>query len=357
MEQAKVFFIKAQNYRDKVALAHKFKILIKQADLCAEIKKGELAAIKVTVGEKGNTGFVPPEVIKVLADKIKSLGAKPFVTDSNVLYHGRRSNSVDHRMLAYEHGFTIERLGCPFIVADGLLGENSKKITINKKYFKDVAIAGIVPYVNHLIGVSHFTGHMLANFGGTIKNLGMGLASRAGKLQQHSSVKPRVIEKNCTFCKHCIKECPAGAIIERKDKSFIKEEVCIGCGGCLVACKFAAVEISWSEHAPVLAGKMAEYALGAIIGIKNKIFINFAMHITKECDCMAGDDEDICESVGILASKDPVALDRATIDLIYKNKKGDFFKELHPAGCGYLDQLTHAENIGLGTMDYEIAEL
>ena len=208
MSKSIVYFQEIKNGKDPLQVKARFKDLIKHSGLCTDFQKGDIIPIKMHMGEKGNTGHVNPVVIKGLVDKLKSKASKPFITDTNVLYHGLRSNTIDHLMLAYEHGFSLEKLGCPVIIADGLNGENAKNVTINKKHFDTVHIAKPFLRVESLISVAHVTAHMLTGFAASIKNVGMGCASRSGKLRQHSNIKPHIKKNACILCGKCIENCP-----------------------------------------------------------------------------------------------------------------------------------------------------
>jgi len=357
MAKSTVYFQEVDNARDTVQLGAKFKNLINKSKLCENFRKAELIPIKLHMGEKGNTGHVDARVVKVLIDKLKSKAVKPFVVETNVLYQGRRVNAVDHMMLASEHGFDINTLGAPVFITDGLHGENSMEVKIDKKHFQSVSIARPVMYFDTIISIAHVTGHMLTGFAASIKNIGMGLASRAGKLRQHSNIKPHINPKNCTLCKRCIKHCPVSAIIEKDGKAFIQKEVCIGCGDCITACKFNAIPEDWGEDAKIVSEKMAESAYGALQGVKTRIFFNFAVKITKNCDCMAKDEPKIVKDMGIFASSDPVACDKAAADMAMSNAGGDIFKKVFPQADFCMHQLEYAQEIGLGTIGYELLKI
>lgn len=352
-----VFLVKIKNRKEIEKVKSSFKRLLKESQAVAGINKKEFVGIKLTFGEKDNAGFVAPALIKILVDEIKDRSARPFLTDSNVIYEGKRMNAVDHLTTAYQHGFTIENTGAPLIIADGLIGENTQKIKIEGLNLKSVSLPPLVTRLDNLIGVAHPTGHIFATYGGAIKNIAMGLASRAGKQIQHSKVKPEVIEKKCNFCRRCLKICPVQAIIEKKGCAFIRKEVCLGCGECISACPYDSIEVQWNEDMEIFGQRMVEYCYGILSLIKNKFFINFALHITKNCDCLAKDEPDIVKDIGILASGDIVALDKATVDLIEQNGGKDILTKLHPQRLDYKKQLFYAEEIGLGNQSYRLVEI
>ncbi|MCP4650565.1 MAG: DUF362 domain-containing protein [PVC group bacterium] len=354
MSKSIVYFQEATNGKDAVQIKSKFKNLIKKSGLCDEFKKGEIIPVKVHMGEKGNTGYVAPEVVKAMVDKLKSKAAKPFVTDTNVLYSGLRANTVDHLMLASEHGFDINSLGCPVVIADGLLGENAENVFIYKKHFEHVNIARPFLRVENFISIAHVTSHMLTSFAASVKNVGMGCASRAGKLKQHSNIKPKVKPLKCVLCGQCAKYCPADAIIEKNSKAFIQPDICIGCAECIAACKFSAIIDDYGENVKVLVEKMVEYAHGVLLHVKHRAFFNFAINITKNCDCMAKSEPSIVNDIGIFASVDPVACDKAVVDMVLSRLEDDVFQKEWPQASNAMDQLNYAAEIGLGNLDYEL---
>ncbi|PIU41453.1 MAG: 4Fe-4S ferredoxin [Candidatus Omnitrophica bacterium CG07_land_8_20_14_0_80_42_15] len=351
----KVYFVKAAKSDGKSEIIKKIEGLLEASDCFDFIKKGDIVAVKVTFGEKGNEYYVGPEYVKVVLNKIKKLGGKPFLTDANVLYKGERTNAVDHLNLAREHGFL--RCDVPVIIADGLFSKNYKKIAIDKKHFKTVNIARDVVDSDCIVSISHFKGHMQTGFGAALKNIGMGLASRSGKQMQHSHVKPEVRENKCVLCKQCFDICPVSAISEKNGKAFIDKERCIGCAECVATCKFFAIAITWEESAEILQEKMVEHAFGALKNKKDKaVFMNFALEISKECDCWNLENPIIAKDVGIFLSNDPVAVDKAAADKVVKQEVNDVFKKAHP-DTNWHRQLEYGASLGLGKLDYKLVEV
>lgn len=317
-----------------------------------KITEGDFIAIKMHFGEEGNRGYIKPNFAKVISDEVKRAGGKPFFTDTNTLYKGRRANAIDHLMLAYEHGFNPEYLKAPVIIADGLLGNAEIKVKIDGKHFKEVPIARELAFCDGIVSLNHFTGHIVTLFGSCLKNLGMGGSSRAGKLLQHSSVKPRVKEKKCTGCELCVLWCSTQSIEMKEGKAFINLETCIGCGQCLSVCKFDAIYFNWEESSEIVQEKMVEHAMGVLKG-KKAVHITFLNHITLDCDCMAKNEPPIIEDIGILASLDPVSIDKAGLDLIEKRIGKSFAHHTQrPEIPG--NQILYAESIGLGESNYEL---
>lgn len=332
-----------------------FRLLLNNLDDdLSRFKKGSFVGIKMTIGDRGSTGYIRPELVKVLVENLKRRGAKPFVFDTNVIYKGQRQNAVDHLNLAYSKGFTPEKLGCPYIIADSVFGTDSRTIKVDFKNVQELKVPSLITVLQDLIVLSHITGHIMSGYAGSIKNVAMGMASRAGKQMQHSSLKPVINTDKCTLCGCCIEHCPVSAISEVSGRAFINSHLCIGCGECIACCKFDAVTINWHEDPLVFAERMTEYAHGILSRIKNTMFFNFALDVTKECDCICGDDPRITEDAGIFASRDILAADRASFDMLTGRK--DIFSRGGMIQT-HVHQFAYAAAIGLGSPDYELIRL
>lgn len=329
--------------------------------------KKSLVAVKIHFGEKGNTAYVKPIYVRPITDKIRDWGGKPFLTDANTLYMGTRSDSVSHLQTALENGFSFTTVGAPLVIADGIKGKSAVRVPIHQKHFEWVSIAADIIEADALISVAHFKGHELSGFGGTIKNLGMGCASREGKLSQHSDTAPKVTRKKCLGCGECFSHCAREAITLQEKKAIINPERCVGCGECILICPQEAIRIRWNPSITVFQEKMVESTLGVLKGKEGRaVFLNFLTDISPACDCYDHSDRPIVRDIGILASTDPVAIDQASADLVNnepgnkdsaltKNYKSgeDKFRGVYPK-IDWEIQLRYAEDIGLGTRKYEL---
>jgi len=321
------------------------------------ISPGDFVAIKVHVGEKKNTTHLDPAAARAVVEKVKACKGLPFLTETSTLYKGERDNAVKHIIHAYRHGFGFEQVGAPFIMADGLAGNSEIEVPIAGELNHSVKIAREIRVADALMIVSHPTGHMSTALGACLKNLGMGLASRMGKMRQHSSMKPRVLLEKCRICGKCIEWCPEGSISRKEGAAYIDTEKCIGCGECLAVCRFGAVEYNWGQDSEFLQKQIAEHALGVITGREEKcFFINVMVNMTKDCDCQGKNQKKLIPDVGILGAFDPVAIDRATLDLTAE-RNGRNLAELSYRRLSSDIQLRHAEKIGLGTMEYKLKEI
>jgi len=346
------------------SLPEKTQRLFKQAGLDRSIEKDDLVAIKVHWGEVGNLAYLAPPLVRSVVDEVKMRGGKPFITDSNTLYRGGRRNAVDNILTAYRNGFTMETVGAPVVVADGLKGTDYVEVKGKGPHFRNLKISSAVYHADAMIVLTHFKGHLLMGFGGAIKNLGMGCASPAGKQTMHSDLRPRVKKDVCIGCGTCEEHCPSGAIRVRRDgKASIVQKACIGCGECTAVCPTQAIPVRWKTDEKTVQEKTAEYALAALYGKQNKCgFLNFLTNITPDCDCFSWNDTPIAPDIGIVASKDPVAIDQTSVSLVNRapGMQNSVLKNLSAedkirevTGVNWEPLLLHAEKIGLGSRHFK----
>ncbi len=348
-----VFYCPFDEQETEESICEKARRLFREAGLSDIFGEGELTAVKTHFGERGNDSFLPPAFIKSVVDEVRAAGGRPCLVETSTLYRGERHNAVDHFNLAVEHGFGPEAMGCPLLFLDGLRGNLQVERLVGLKHCETVAVAADFTLVPAAVVVTHLTGHMLAGLGGAIKNVAMGLASRAGKLRQHSDGRPKFDEAECTACGTCATWCPEDAITV-EEKARIDYERCIGCGECVAVCPVGAMGFSWNASPESFNEKMAEYAYGILKGKEGHVgFMTFLHRVTKDCNCMGTRDEIVAPDLGILASRDVVAIDQAAVDLINTAHGGDLFDELW-GGKHYVAQLRHGEEIGLGERQYEL---
>ena len=235
--KSQVFWMPADGKEEVTSLSKKVETLYLELGLHEKIEKDSFVGLKIHFGEKGNTGFIKAPWLQGLASQLRKKTRRAFFTDTNTLYVGMRSNAIDYLGLAADHGYSLEKTGLPVFIADGLIGENDVEVKIGLERVKAAKIGAGIVHADFLLCLSHLTGHVQTGLGAAIKNLGMGCAARAGKLEQHSDVHPRVKSKSCTNCGICLDYCPAGAIEQRDGSATIIDDRCIGCGECLVVCK------------------------------------------------------------------------------------------------------------------------
>ena len=362
MSKSKVFFIDFHTSSRQNILQKLEKLITKAGIHNIDFTK-KLTAIKIHFGEPGNMSYLRPNYASVIVKIIEQKKGLPFLTDSNTLYKGRRSNGVDHLQSAMENGFVPSVTGCQVVIADGIKGTDYREVEIKQKNCEYAKIGAAIAVADVVISLNHFKGHEMAGFGGCIKNIGMGSGSIGGKLEMHSYI----VEENCTACKVCEQNCAHNAIqvIKEKKVAVINYEICVGCGQCIAVCQYDSAQVHW--NAAKMLEKTCEYAFAAIKG-KPSFHINFVMDISPNCDCWDFNDIPVTPNIGILASHDPVAIDKASADLVnnapvYKgsviennNRVGDKFKALYP-NTNWEAGLEYAEKIGLGKRDYELINI
>ncbi len=333
---------------------NEFYKFLKFARAFDHVKARQFLAIKMHFGEDGNEGYVKPEYTKVITDIAKEKTAFPFLTDASTIYVGKRSDAYHHLLLANKHGFTIENCGCPIIISDGLRGNAAAEVEINKKHFKTVSIARDIYYTDSFIFLNHFKGHEIAGYGGALKNIGMGCGSKAGKYAMHHNTNPEVDTTNCIGCGSCVKWCPPKALEIKNKKVVFNKEKCIGCGECTISCPKKVFELTWDDSLKNVQEKIVEVCYG-VLKNKKSFSISFLNHITKYCDCNTRKDKVLLDDIGIVAGADPVAVDKASIDIVNKIYGKDFIKHLYP-DIDYMVQLKYAQKLGIGSMNYELIE-
>ncbi len=353
-----------ENLFDKIAK------LLALAGLAQQVSEGDLTAVKIHFGEKGNHTYLRPVFARKVVEEIKKLGAMPFLTDSSTLYPGQRKEAVSALTCAIENGFGYACVGAPLIISDGLRGVTETEVAIEGELLKKTYIGTEIIEADSLVAMTHFKCHDLTGFGGAIKNLGMGCASRKGKMVQHSTVAPVVDSNNCTGCGICPRSCAHDAIVIKGGKAYINPKKCTGCSRCITICPVKAINIQWDDAADLVMRKMAEYAKGALIGKSGKaIYLNFITQVSPSCDCYGHSDAPIVNDIGICASTDPVAIDQACADLVNaaRGNEGSALQSGHePGGDKFRGvapqipwevQLEHGEKIGLGSRKYELVRV
>ena len=326
-------------------------------------------AIKMHFGEPGNLAFLRPNWAKCVADKVKELGGKPFLTDCNTLYVGGRKNALDHMLTAEQNGFNYVSTGCQIIIGDGLKGSDDIEIPVEGgKYIETAKIGRAIMDADIFISLSHFKGHEGTGFGGALKNIGMGCGSRRGKMEMHVSGTPTVDKDECIGCGMCTKICAHGAPLLKDKKCTIDHEKCVGCGRCIAICPKDAIHEGTSHSNEILNCRMMEYAKGVLSG-RPCFHISIAVDISPNCDCHGENDMPIIPNIGLFASFDPVALDQACADAANKmpvnpnsmlseaNKcHHDHFDDIHP-DTSWKQGLEYAQSIGLGSREYNLIEV
>lgn len=370
MEVSNVYFTDLR-VKNGDNLLTKLQRLIKTAGIGNIDFTDKYVAIKMHFGEPGNLAFLRPNYAKAVADIVKELGGKPFLTDCNTLYVGGRKNALDHLDSANLNGFNPTTTGCQIIIADGLKGTDETLVPVEGgTYIKEAKIGRAVMDADVFISLSHFKGHESTGFGGALKNIGMGCGSRAGKMEMHSAGKPHVDQNLCVGCQMCAKICAHDAPEFENKKATINHDKCVGCGRCIGVCPKDAILSASDESNEILNCKIAEYTK-AVIDNRPHFHISLVIDVSPYCDCHGENDAAIVPNVGMFASFDPVALDMACAEAVNAQPvlsnsmlgdcseeerachNHDHFHSIFPEIC-WETAISHGEKIGIGNSKYKL---
>lgn len=297
--------------------------------------------VKLHMGEVKNKYFTKPEYVKNHIDLLKEQNTSPFLYDTTVLYKSPRRYKTGYEKVARLHGFTKEKVGCEVVI-----DENGVPVEVEGNTYE---VGETLYNASHILSLAHVKGHNATGMGGAIKNFGMGGVTRETKSWIHKGSKPVYTKDNCTYCGVCSEVCPFDAITVGDQEWEWKNSSCFGCGVCVHNCEFNALDFKRYDLQYTLA-----CAAKACVSNKQVLYINEVKRISKNCDCDPSSGPIISPDIGYVASDDMVAVDAASLDLIYKEKP-DLFKEVN-----HIDpekQIHYGEQIGLGTSDYELISL
>ena len=337
--KSKVYFMDDRYTGAQTSIPAKAMQLFDHATLGECFSPGDAVAIKCHMGEWNNSAYLRPILIRVIVDKVKEHGGRPFVTDTTTApyyYYGGRSTADLHLETAARNGFTPQSMGCPIIISDGLYGTDDVKVDIpDGLLLKEAYLAKGIADADAMIVVSHFKGHGSGVYGGSIKNVAIGCGSKRGKFNVHICTHPTVGWNNWTFHgENCLGQecpdatlcnslCPAGALKILEDHAEYDPEKCIGCFGHqtpLHRCGLWEIDERydmWRNWFLVAMGDAAT-AYTRRIGRENIGYLSYALDITPSCDCVAGADRPVIPNLGVFASRDMVAVDVAALDMSVK---------------------------------------
>lgn len=353
------------------SILKKLESLLRKAGLAELELEGRYTALKIHFGEPGNMSYVRPPFVQVISRLVRERGGKPFLTDSNTLYSGKRHNAYDHLRAALENGFSRDATGCDIIIADGLKGNDFVEMPLEGgTHCSRARIGAAVAEAEAFVSINHFKGHELTGFGGALKNIGMGAASRSGKKFLHEVSHPVIDREACTGCATCVENCAAEAVkLDAEGKAKIDHELCTGCCQCVAVCQYGAARASEGSASKICGERIAEYSKAILAG-KPAFHVSFVMNVSPNCDCWANNDAPIVADIGVFASTDPVALDQACVDAVNAappvngtaltdrryGGSGEKFGHVHP-DTDWAATLDHAERLGLGTRRHRLVKV
>jgi len=388
---SKVYYMNDRSTSIQTSLVAKMLTLFDAADFGAMIHPGDVVAIKLHMGEWNNTAYLRPVYVRALVEKIKSLGAEPMVVDTTTLPywpHASRATSLDYLNTVARNGFTHAAVGCPIVIADGYIGTDDVLIDLPEGFIlKEQYIATGIALADSMIALSHFKGHPMGTYGGALKNVGVGCASKRGKLNLHLGAHPkyglntrhwmpeRCAKQDCPSYQVCLNLCPFGAIEHTEETVLFHREKCKGCLACVGVVTMCGVAFLPDDFFDATAAAIVDSAAAAIkaVGAEKIGYINMALDISPWCDCVNFSDRPIIPNLGLFASKDPVALDSACIQ---KSKEAAGMPDSLAMAKGVMDpgipkftacgsflgvseeiQPNVGQKIGLGTRKFELVEV
>ena len=390
----KVYYMDARGDSPQTSMVAKMATVFEAAGFDSLIKPGDVVAIKTHCGEWNNTAYLRPVYARTLADMVKALGGRPFVCDTTTLPYSpasSRSTGLDFMITAERNGYNSATLGCPFICADGFMGTDDYRIDLPEGYIlKEAYIANAIAAADVLIALTHFKGHAIGVIGGAIKNLGIGAQSKRGKFNVHMGGHPRYgLGASCTFRPENYKGrqgdenwrelqecCPFGLIHVTEDSIEWKRGKCVNCLACLGPMLSRGILELSEENFQATNAAIADACLATIktVGPGKVAFINLAIDISRGCDCVPYADVPILPHLGVFASYDPVAIDKACVDKSIETAgvQGSAAEEMEVldagkrkfescsttmAGLSEEIQINTGEIIGLGTRQYELVQV
>ena len=387
MDKAKIWFMDARAKRFLESTAIKGRQILEHSGWLDNLKEGDLVAVKTHMGEAYNVGYLRPIIVRTLVEALKERGMKPFVTDTSTMpYHPwiSRTLAIDHLETANCNGFNQGTMGCPVVMADGWLGTDDVIVDLNGRgtYLNKQFVSRAIADADAMISVAHFKGHPAGGYGGALKNIGVGCASKRGKMNLHGALagdKPVINAdmcpgRKCEWWQTCQDCCPEGAIQITDQGLEIDLDACVYCFACANLCiNMAGVgAIQRFDYLPALGRRIADSALATMMtkGEGKCFFMNYAVDISPCCDCYGWTDTPIVNGLGILASLDPVAVDKACIDMMNQapgltNSEAEDFGAMEP-GAKKLNiikdkdiepQVYGGVENGMGTTDYVIEDV
>jgi len=388
---AKVYYMDDRSTSIQTSLVAKMQTLFDAAGFGEMINPGDVVAIKLHMGEFNNTAYLRPVYARGLVEKIKSLGGDPMIVDTTTLPYWpftSRSTALDYLNTVARNGFTQSALGAPIIIADGYIGTDDVKIDLPEGFIlKEQYIGSGIALADSMIALTHFKGHPMGTYGGALKNIGVGCASKRGKFNLHLGghakyglcnrhwMPERCMKEECPQYEVCVFLCPTGAIEHTEKTVEFHRDKCIGCMACVGVVTMCGVGFLPDDYFDATASAISDSALAVVKAVgKDKIgYINMALDISPWCDCVNFSDRPIIPNLGLFASWDPVAIDSACIQ---KSKEAAGMPDSLAMAKGVMDpgmpkftacgsflgvseeiQPNVAQKIGLGTREFEIEEV
>jgi len=297
--------------------------------------------VKLHMGEIKNKHFPRPAFVKTVITELKQRKIQPYLLDTTVAYPGLRHSKTGYKKVARLHGFSVKKIGCPVVIDDTGITQHIEQ--------RDYDVAEHLFHASSIFAISHVKGHIATGMGGAIKNFGMGGVTKETKKRMHHGCRPVYNKDACTYCGVCAEVCPFNALQVKHSTWKQNLRSCFGCGVCVNLCEHKALTFQDVDLQYTLA-----CAVKACVHEKNVLYLNDVNRIAKSCDCDPFADPIICPDIGYLLSDDPVAVDKASLDLIHNVKEDVFLQETN---IDPMKQIKYGEEIGLGSASYQLIEI
>ncbi|MCG3254625.1 MAG: DUF362 domain-containing protein [Candidatus Heimdallarchaeota archaeon] len=375
-EKSKVYFGSVQHGRNSAFASFAAKV-DKITDLLLEetpIEKKDKVAVKMHLGFNDGYQTIPVFFVRRIVEAVKKRGGYPFVTDNPTSVYN-----------AVNRGYTQETCGCPIIPIAGVKDGYTTSVDVNYRGIDKLELAGALKDADVLVDLSHAKGHGACGYGGAIKNLALGGYSgptRWRKIHGASDLDEYwdKTKGNPELAKKLVESCPYGALSYDEEKDDLKREYhdCHQCMTCLqVDGGLGAVKLPRESYTAF--NEMMAIATKEVLKTFDPakvMYINFLTQITIYCDCMGLGQSPFINDIGVVGSKDIVAIETATLDLIKKEEiieknippyfkhvnldpNEDFhpFTRVHGPYKDPYETVQFAEKMGLGTSKYELIEI
>lgn len=353
-------------YQPDLSTINKLERLVEASGILSMVEPGDKVALKTHFGVYGTSKPLRSVFTRKVAEMVRERGGEPFATETCGLGMGdARCFATGRLAIAEENGYTSQTLSAPIIIADGLKGFDYVEVPVEGKQLTKAYVAKGIADADKVISLAHFKGHLRGGFGGALKNIGVGCVAKPSKYDLHVFDPPEIDQEACTECGACIDICPVSAI----NDFTVDHEACVKCNGCAEACEEGAVVQEWT-NARDIAERIVDCARGVFdhVGMENFAFLNFMIDVTPHCDCCPYSDNPIVPDLGIMAGKDPLAVDKACVDMVNdapvlkeslaheKPEDEDVFGHVF-SWTHSRHQIEAAEWHGMGSTDYQLERI
>ncbi len=324
MAVAEVLFAPARctTWEYEWSLPAKLEEIMWRSRVSEMVAPGEYVAVKMHLGSEGAFRVIRPVFVRKVVEAIRQAGGIPFVTDTT------RIPGLEYLEVAAANGYSHLTCGAPVIMGDGIFGRDVVQVPLGDGApVAEMGVASAVYHAKAMVVLTHCKGHISPGYGGAIKNVAFGGVGRRmqdggvnrGHLHSVENLPPVWNQSLCTFCERCAHVCPIDAItIEKKVSLKVAEELCDRCGRCVRVCFEEGKSLSMPMSEEMFAQGMVQAARAVLSTFEpgKVLYLNFLQELQPECDCMPVADVPVLQDQGIMASKDIVAVETATLDLL-----------------------------------------